>query len=88
MGMVVEELLDTCLDKRSMDNMTAVVVVMPAAKVGDGAGVAERRTARAARWAAEEAEEKEKEATAKAAETGPSLDREGYRLAGAGTSSH
>ena len=53
MGLCAEELLDTCLDKGSKDNMSAIVIAMPAAKYGAGPGVAPRRSTRDARRAAE-----------------------------------
>lgn len=53
-GLVCEEILDVCLEKGSKDNMTALVIKMPAQVIGQGGGVAERRRLRM------EAEEKEK----------------------------
>jgi serine/threonine protein phosphatase PrpC len=47
LGLVCEEILDCCLEKGSKDNMTALVVKMPAQKIGQGGGVAERRRLRA-----------------------------------------
>ena len=46
MGLVAEELLDECLCRGSKDNMSAIVVAFPAAKLGSGAGVSARRAAR------------------------------------------
>lgn len=43
LGLVCEEILDLCLDKGSKDNMTAVVIKLPAMVVGEGGGVFERR---------------------------------------------
>eukprot|EP01051_Picozoa_sp_SAG22_P023344 SAG22_NODE_5983_length_921_cov_1.673966_2_plen_71_part_01 len=48
MGAVAEELLDVCLELGSKDNMSAIVIAFPAAKLGDGPGVAGRRAAREA----------------------------------------
>lgn len=59
--MVVEELLDVCLDKQSKDNMTALLVALPSLRVGHGGGVAARRDIRQARIAEEERKKKEKE---------------------------
>jgi len=53
-GLVCEEVLDVCLEKGSKDNMTALIIKMPAQAIGQGGGVAERRRLRL------EAEEKEK----------------------------
>eukprot|EP00552_Chaetoceros_brevis_P000196 CAMPEP_0197739798 /NCGR_PEP_ID=MMETSP1435-20131217/21327_1 /TAXON_ID=426625 /ORGANISM="Chaetoceros brevis, Strain CCMP164" /LENGTH=70 /DNA_ID=CAMNT_0043329263 /DNA_START=48 /DNA_END=260 /DNA_ORIENTATION=- len=47
LGLVCEEILDCCLEKGSKDNMTALIVKMPAQKIGQGGGVAERRRLRA-----------------------------------------
>jgi serine/threonine protein phosphatase PrpC len=60
-GLVVEELLDVCLDKQSKDNMTALLVALPSLRVGHGGGVAARRDIRQARIAEEERKKKEKE---------------------------
>lgn len=62
-GLVVEELLDTCLDKQSKDNMTALLVAFPSLRIGHahGGGVAARRAIRAARVAEEHRKKKEKE---------------------------
>lgn len=38
--------LDVCLEKGSKDNMTTLIVKMPAQVVGEGGGVAERRRVR------------------------------------------
>ena len=54
MGLVAEECLMMCLDKESKDNMSAVVVAFPAAKYGQGRGVAARVEAREARQRAED----------------------------------
>lgn len=53
-GLMAEELLDRCLDLRSKDNMTAVIVHFPLQKIGGGGGVAARRAERAKRLEAEE----------------------------------
>lgn len=42
-GLVCEELLDTCLRLGSKDNMTSLVVKLPALKMGQGGGVEARR---------------------------------------------
>lgn len=48
-GLVVEELLDSCLDKKSGDNMTAILVTLPAAKFGmQTESIIERRRAKRA----------------------------------------
>lgn len=59
--LVVEELLDVCLDKQSKDNMTALLVAFPQLRVGQGGGVAARRSIRHARIAEEERKKKDKE---------------------------
>lgn len=59
-GLLAEETLDTCLDNGSKDNMSAIVVTFPAAKYGDGPGVAPRRAARDTRRAAEDAQEEQR----------------------------
>lgn len=46
-GLVCEEVLDICLDRGSKDNMTALIVKMPAQKIGIGGGVKARRQVRA-----------------------------------------
>ena len=46
MGLVAEECIMMCLDKESTDNMSAVVIAFPAAKYGEGPGVAARVAAR------------------------------------------
>jgi len=46
LGLVCEEILDVCLNKGSKDNMTALVIKMPAQQIGEGGGVAERRRLR------------------------------------------
>jgi serine/threonine protein phosphatase PrpC len=61
LGLVVEELLDVCLDKQSKDNMTALLVAFPQLRVGKGGGVATRRSIRHARIAEEERKKKYKE---------------------------
>lgn len=45
-GLVCEELLDTCLRLGSKDNMTALVIKFPAQKIGEGGGVEARRKER------------------------------------------
>ena len=60
-SLVVEELLDVCLDRQSKDNMTAVLIAFPALKVGQGGGVPARRAIRQARIAEEERKKKAKE---------------------------
>lgn len=47
-GIVCEEVLDLCLEKNSRDNMTALIVRFPAAKIGTGGGVKARREVRQA----------------------------------------
>lgn len=46
LGLLCEEILDACLIMGSKDNMTALVVKLPAQQVGNGGGVMERRTIR------------------------------------------
>jgi serine/threonine protein phosphatase PrpC len=46
MGLIAEEVLDTCLKKGSRDNMTIIVVQLPAQKIGQGGGVMKRRRQR------------------------------------------
>lgn len=46
LGLICEEFLDVCLEKGSKDNMTTLIVKMPAQVVGEGGGVAERRRVR------------------------------------------
>jgi len=54
LGLLCEEILDTCLDRGSKDNMTALVIKMPAQAIGDtGGGVMERRRLREAAIAEE-----------------------------------
>jgi len=66
MGLVCEELLDSCLDLDSRDNMSAVIVAFPAATVrADGPGIAPLVAKRAARQQTEDAE---RETQAKSAE--------------------
>jgi len=49
LGLLCEEILDSCLLRNSKDNMTALVLKMPAQTIGaEGAGVMERRRAREA----------------------------------------
>jgi hypothetical protein len=38
--------VDVCLQKGSKDNMTALIIKMPAQQIGEGGGVAERRRLR------------------------------------------
>jgi len=45
-GLMSEEILDRCLELRSKDNMTAVVVLFPLQKIGEGGGVKARREER------------------------------------------
>ena len=59
---VAQELLDTCLDKESKDNMSAICISFPAAKHGEGPGVAARIAEREARKRAEEEEMAEAQA--------------------------
>lgn len=46
LGLVCEEIVDVCLQKGSKDNMTALIIKMPAQQIGEGGGVAERRRLR------------------------------------------
>lgn len=46
LGLICEEVLDTCLMMGSKDNMTALVLQFDAQKVGEGGGVAARRQKR------------------------------------------
>jgi serine/threonine protein phosphatase PrpC len=46
LGLACEEVLDICLEKGSKDNMTALIVKLPAQKIGEGGGVEERRRLR------------------------------------------
>ncbi|KAG7342534.1 protein phosphatase 2C [Nitzschia inconspicua] len=46
MGLICEELLDTCLDLGSKDNMTAIVVQLPGLQLRPGDGVMGRRRKR------------------------------------------
>merc|ERR1711959_529576 len=62
LGLVCEELLDSCLDLKSQDNMSAVIVAFPAATVRvGGPGVAPLAAKRVARWQAEDAMREERE---------------------------
>lgn len=61
LSLVVEELLDVCLDRQSKDNMTALLVSFPAMRVGQGGGVALRRELRQQRRVVEERKREEKE---------------------------
>jgi serine/threonine protein phosphatase PrpC len=45
-GLVCEELLDTCYTKGSLDNMTVILLKFPSQKIGDGGGVMNRRKQR------------------------------------------
>lgn len=47
------QIVDVCLQKGSKDNMTTLIIKMPAQQIGEGGGVAERRRLR------KEAEDKE-----------------------------
>lgn len=60
-SLVVEELLDVCLDRQSKDNITALLVAFPAMRVGHGGGVPARRAIRQARVAEEERKKQAKE---------------------------
>jgi len=40
------QIVDVCLQKGSKDNMTALIIKMPAQQIGEGGGVAERRRLR------------------------------------------
>ncbi len=42
----MRKVLDICLDRGSKDNMTALIVKMPAQKIGIGGGVKARRQLR------------------------------------------
>ena len=55
MGLIAEELLEHCLELGSQDNMTAVCVALPGARVGEGEGTALRRRKREAAREAEAA---------------------------------
>jgi len=46
LGTACEEVLDLCLHKGSRDNMTALIVKLPALHIGDGGGVEARRKER------------------------------------------
>ena len=46
LGLICEELLDTCLKRGSRDNMTAIILQFQAQNVGQGGGVAKRRKQR------------------------------------------
>jgi serine/threonine protein phosphatase PrpC len=65
LSLVVEELLDVCLDRQSKDNMTALLVSFPAMRVGQGGGVAFRRELRQQRRAVEERKRKRKNSQSK-----------------------
>jgi len=45
-GLVCEEVLDTCLNEGSKDNMTVMILKLPAQKIGKGGGVKARREER------------------------------------------
>ncbi len=45
-GLIAEEILDTCLKKGSRDNMTILVGLLPAQEIGMGGGVIKRRKSR------------------------------------------
>lgn len=45
-GLIAEEILDTCLKKGSRDNMTVLVGLLPAQEIGNGGGVLKRRRGR------------------------------------------
>lgn len=47
--LVVEEIIDICLDKGSRDNISGCIVAFPGAKYGEGGGVHARRLARKAK---------------------------------------
>lgn len=47
--LVVEEIIDICLDKGSRDNISGCIVAFPGAKYGEGGGVRARRAARKAK---------------------------------------
>lgn len=47
MGLIAEDLIDVCLKLGSRDNMSAVIVKFPGAKIGTGEGVAGLRVERA-----------------------------------------
>mmetsp|Transcript_44341 Transcript_44341/g.106813 ORF Transcript_44341/g.106813 Transcript_44341/m.106813 type:complete len:439 (-) Transcript_44341:86-1402(-) len=55
-GLMAEEVLDRCLELRSKDNMTAVIVLFPLQNIGQGGGVAARREERAKQLEAEQAQ--------------------------------
>jgi serine/threonine protein phosphatase PrpC len=61
LGLVVEEVLDVCLEKQSKDNMSALLVAFPNLRVGTGGGVAARRLLRQERMIEDERKKKEKE---------------------------
>lgn len=46
--LVVEEIIDICLDKGSRDNISGCIVAFPGARYGEGGGVQARREARKA----------------------------------------
>lgn len=48
-GLIAEEILDTCLKKGSRDNMTVLVALLPGQVVGTGGGVLKRRGSRGRR---------------------------------------
>ena len=45
-GYIVEEAIEICLRKGSMDNMSMLVIKFPEQKIGNGGGVMKRRKAR------------------------------------------
>ncbi|CAJ1954127.1 unnamed protein product [Cylindrotheca closterium] len=57
-GLMAEEVLDRCLELRSKDNMTAVIVLFPLQKIGEGGGVGARREERAKELEAEREQSK------------------------------
>lgn len=58
-GLLCEEILDTCLIKKSKDNMTAMVIKMAAQTIGEGGGVIQRRRLREEELQANDHEEEE-----------------------------
>ncbi|KAG7363731.1 protein phosphatase 2C [Nitzschia inconspicua] len=61
MGLICEELLDTCLDLGSKDNMTAIVVQLPGLQLHRGDGVMGRRRQRQPANAADDDDESQQE---------------------------
>lgn len=61
LGLVVEEVLDVCLEKQSKDNMTALLVAFRNLRFGSGGGVAARRLLRQKRVEEDERKREEKE---------------------------